>query len=232
MPTTSLDEILDALESFHGRQAPHFPTDPYSFLVWWHCGYPPSDERCSRGWESLNEKVGVRPDELQSATASRLARALAAGGMVPELRATRLKAIAERVTQEFGGDLRSALARLSLAKARAGLKEFPGIGNPGADRILLFGGIAPVPAVPSSCPQVIVRILSGRVPQEYDATWREAQRLIEAQVPHTFEALMRAWLLLSQHGRVLCKRTNPKCSACPVAGRCAYFALEKRGRAS
>jgi len=43
----SLEPILAALEAHYGPQAPHAPTDPYQFLVWWHCGYPPSEARCA-----------------------------------------------------------------------------------------------------------------------------------------------------------------------------------------
>lgn len=225
-----LAQILDALESHYGAQTAQFPTDPYLFLVWWHCGYPPSEERCTRGWKRLNEEIGVSPEQLLSARSQKIARALTAGGIVAEIRATRLKAIAAVVRDEFGGDLRSALVSLPLRAARTSLKKLPGIGNPGADRILLFAEIAPVPAVPSSCPHVPVRIESGREPEKYDASYALAQRLLRAQMPETCRALTRAYLLLQMHGRLLCKRTNPKCSLCPVAKSCAFLTDTTRRR--
>src|SRR5208337_3420140 len=124
---TQLTDILDRLEARYGEQAPDWPTDPYHFLVWWHCGYPASDERCAKGWESLNADVGVSPDRLLSVPSTKLARALKSGGMVPDLRAARLKAIAARVQDEFGGDLLTALHKLPLAKARASFKRSPGM---------------------------------------------------------------------------------------------------------
>ena len=51
--------LLDRLEAIHGVQEPCFPTDPYEFLIWWHCGYPQSDDRCTRGWTALKAQVGV-----------------------------------------------------------------------------------------------------------------------------------------------------------------------------
>ena len=63
--------------------------------------------------------------------------------MFPELRGPRLKEIAARVQDEFGGDLRAALVGSTL-RVRKTLKSFPGIADPGADRILLFAGLAPV----------------------------------------------------------------------------------------
>ena len=223
-----LDLILDTLEACHGAQGAAWPTDPYLFLLWWHCGYPPSDARCAQGWESLNAAVGVSPGMLLAASTARLARALKPGGMMPELRAARVKSIARRVHEELGGDLRSALEKLSAVEARKLLRSFPGIGAPGADRMLLFAGITPTAAVPSSCPHVLVRIESGREPDKYTATYAQAQRSLEAQLPDTFVARTRAYLLLQQHGRRLCKLKSPRCGECPVAGHCAYFAATAR----
>ena len=105
----SVPQILDKLEFFHGAQKPNWPVDPYLFLVWWHCGYPASDAACARGWEALNEEVGTSLHQLLATPVPRLAKALKRGGMVPELRAMRLKEIASRIENEFGGDLRAAL---------------------------------------------------------------------------------------------------------------------------
>src|SRR5271170_961854 len=113
---SSLEELLDTLEAFYGVQQPSWPTDPYLFLVWWHCGYPASDAACAKGWKSLTSQCGSSPDQILAASPSKLALALRLGGMVPELRAMRLKEIAERVLKEFGGDLRAALNGLSGAQ--------------------------------------------------------------------------------------------------------------------
>ncbi|HVP32725.1 MAG TPA: hypothetical protein VMT09_03675 [Steroidobacteraceae bacterium] len=223
-----LGPAIDALEGFYGRQAPGWPTDPFLFLIWWHCGYPPSEERCGLGWDALTAAVGVTPAALAAARSATLTRALRAGGLVPEQRAARVRAIARRVQAEFAGDLRAALARVPEADARKLLREFPGIGAPGADRILLFAALAPVAAVPSSCPQVPVRIQSGREGPKYGATYVQARQLLEAQLPATLAARSRAYLLLQRHGRQLCKSKNPQCGACPICGSCAYFASLSR----
>ena len=224
-------EILRQLESLYGNQEPCWPTDPYHFLVWWHCGYPASDAACAKGWDSLNREVGVEPRQLLAAGTTRLARALKPGGMVPELRAMRLMEIAARIQDEYGGDLRAGLAG-PLAKVRQALKRFPNIADPGADRILLFGGMVPVPAVPSNCPHVLVRIQRGQERENYGVTYREAQQAIEAEIAPNFDARTRAYLLLKRHGQTLCKRTNPKCDQCPVNSSCAFFAHKHRGRST
>lgn len=204
-------------------QEPGWPTDPYLFLVWWHCGYPASDAACAKGWEALEREIGVEPRQVLAAVPAKLAKALRAGGMVPDLRGKRLKEIAARVKDEFGGDLRAALDG-PIGLARKILKKFPSIGDPGADRMLLFAGIAPLAAVPSNCPQVAVRIARGEEGGNYVATYREAQQLIEAEISADFESRERAYLLLKRHGQEICKRTKPKCGECPVNAFCAFFA--------
>jgi endonuclease III len=224
-------EILDRLESYYGIQTPTWPTDPYEFLVWWHCGYPASDAACAKGWTSLEKLVGLEPRQILSAAVAKLAKALKAGGMVPEIRALRLTDIAARVENEFGGDLRAALVG-PIPKVRQLLKKFPNIADPGADRILLFAGVAPVAAVPSNCPHVLVRILNGQERENYGVTYREAQQAIDKEIPGKFDARTRAYLLLKQHGQTLCKRSKPKCAKCPVNSSCRFFAGKTRGRAS
>jgi endonuclease III len=224
-------KLLDLLEAHYGPQQPNFPDDPYLFLVWWHSGYPQSDANCSNGWAALKREIGTDLRQVLATPAPQLAHALKAGGMVPELRALRLKEIAARIQDELGGDLRSALVG-PVAEARKLLKKFPNIADPGADRILLFGGVAPLAAVPSNVPQVLVRIRRGQEHENYGATYKEAQQEIEAGVPAKFDARTRAYLLLKRHGQEICKRTKPKCDVCPISSVCAYFAGHHRGRST
>jgi endonuclease-3 len=222
-------ELLNSLESFYGPQEPHWPTDPYLFLVWWYSGYPASDASCAKGWEALNRDIGTTPEKLLAAPPAKLAAALKPGGMVPELRAMRLKEIAARIKDEYGGDLRAALVG-PMAQVRKVLKSFPSIADPGADRILLFAGIAPVAAVPSNCPHVLVRMQRGQERHNYGVTYKEAQQAIAEEVPEKVDARMRAFLLLKRHGQELCKSAKPRCAQCPVSASCAFFAGSRRGR--
>ena len=221
MATPRISDLLDSLESNYGALDPAAPTDPYEFLIWWHCGYPASEERCSKGWASLTREVGIAPKQLTAASTAKLVGALKAGGMVPDLRASRLKEIAAAVQGQYGGDLRTALSRLSAPQARKALKAFPGIGNPGADRILLFSRLSPVAAVPSACPHVLVRVLQGPEGPKYVANNAAAQRMLNT-LPATFDERIRGYLLVARHGHELCKRSNPLCGRCRLRAQCAF----------
>ena len=229
MGARSVPELLNSLEKFYGRQQAYWPTDAYEFIVWWHCGYPQSDAACAKGWQKLSADVGIEPEKILAATPAKLAGALKLGGMVPELRALRLKESAMRVRDQYDGDLSAAL-RGSLADSRKKLKSFHGIADPGADRILLFAGIAPIAAIPSNCPYVLIRILHGQERENHGVTYREAQHAIAASVPEKLETRARAYLLLKRHGQETCKRAKPKCEKCPVSESCAYFAGHRRGK--
>lgn len=225
----SLNSILSTLEAFHGPQESCWPVEPYKFLIWWHCGYPASDKTCARGWISLNREVGIEPHQILKASQAKLAEAIKPGGMVPELRAIRLQQIAERVLHEFNGDLQSGLSG-PIKEVRKTLKKFPNIADPGVDRIFLFAHLHPVAAVPSNCPQVLVRVQLGLERENYGVNYRDAQSLIEADVPAQFHSRERAYLLLKRHGQEICKRSKPKCEQCPVSQNCAYVSGKDRGR--
>jgi len=229
--STSLIQILDGLEAHYGMQSVWWPTDPYEFLVWWHCGYPQSDDRCAKGWTALTANMSIAPQRILAADPVAIASALKLGGMVPELRAFRLKEIAMRVQDELEGDLLRALRR-SPTEARNLLKRFPNISDPGADRILLFAAIMPIAAVPSNNVNVIIRLLYGRERENYRVNYRESQQAIEQEIAADVQARQRAYLLLKRHGQQLCKRTNPKCGQCPLRANCAYFSGKLRGRSA
>ena len=89
-----------------------------------------------------------------------------------------------------------------------------------------------VPAVPSNCPHVLLRIQRGLERENYGVTYREAQQAIEAEIPANFDARTRAYLLLKRHGQSLCKRSYPKCGQCPVNSSCAFVAHRYRERST
>ena len=169
MTKRELTQLLQKLEQHYGSVAFAEPDDPYELIVYTNCGYPPSQENCRKGFEALRSAVGVSTAALLGASERVLAKALRAGGIVPELRASRLKLIAQLVTEEFGGGLRASLD--ASKEARKTLKRFPTIGDPGVDKILLFCGGVPIAAVPSPSSRLQARsipepsIRSSRLPR-------------------------------------------------------------------
>jgi endonuclease III len=228
-----LAAILDLLEKHYGKQVAVGPTDPYEMILFVNCGYPATDASCTKGYDPLKAEVGTKPEQILKAPSTKLAKLTQPGGMFPELRAERLKLIARIANENFGGDLKWALEKLMtdektpadkrLRNVRGALKEFPVIGEPGADKILLFSGMMAIAAVPSACTGVPQRILFGEEDKNYGRGYRAAKEAIAAEVPERFEARQRAFLLLKKHGQEICKRTKPKCEICPISRMCVYF---------
>jgi endonuclease III len=225
---------IESLEKKYGPQRPVGPTDPLEMIVYLNCGYPASDAACLKGFVALKRNVGLSPKEILGAPKSKLVKLLRLGGIVPELRAERLKEIARKVKSEFGGDLKTELKKRvqekyqtskGIHKVRKILRGFPVIGEPSADKILLFSKLAPVAAVPSASLGVPMRLWFGKEGKSYAADYRKVRDKLGAELPETFEARQRAYLLLKKHGQEICKRSAPKCEICPLTAQCAYIQL-------
>lgn len=214
--------ILDRLELHYGRLKPVTPAGAYAMVVYANCGYPANDDTCRKGFAALRKKVGIQPRQILAASDNELTEILRLGGIVPQLRARRLKEIASRVQNNFGGNLDRQL-RKSLAEAKNVLKQFPTIGDPGAEKILLFTRTAAVAAVPSNCVHVPLRLGIGTAYNTYSKDYRSVQEALAAEVKKDCGARLRAYLLLQQHGHELCKRSRPRCAACPVTEDCRYY---------
>jgi len=233
-----LVQILEILEKAYGPQQLAGPTDAYEMIVFLNCGYPASDGACAKGFDALKREVGVQPIKLLAVSRAKLAKLMRPSVIVPAACAERLKDIAGTVKNEFDEDLTAALEkRIAEAKGRPAngsgennlkaakkvLQQFPTIGEPSAEKILLFSGLAPVAAVPSAFVDVPIRLFVGEPGKNYAANYRTARGVLDMGLPRTFEARKRAYLLLKKHGQEICKRSKPKCESCPLAAHCAYL---------
>ena len=226
--TSNLAHLLNRLEKFYGKPKPPHPTDPYEMILYINSAYPARDASCAKVFDALKRSVGLRIDDILAAPKGKLTEIMKLGGMFPEQRAVRLKEIAALVKHTFAGDLRTVLKK-PLPEARKALKQFPTIGDPSADKILLFTKTAPIAAIPSNCVHVLPRLGFGEEKKNYAATYRSAQEAIRAQLPERADSLLRAYLLFKQHGQELCKLSRPRCEQCPVSSDCLYFKRVRYG---
>ncbi len=143
--------------------------------------------------------------------------------MHPERRVDKLREIAELAVEAGGGRLEKVL-ELEPRKARSVLKKFPGIGDPGADKILLFCGASSTMALESNGLRVAVRLGYGEESKSYSTTYRSALEALEPGLEKAAAKRARAYELLRRHGQTLCKRSAPDCDACPLNGTCRHFA--------
>jgi endonuclease-3 len=143
------NQIINKLEAHYGASKPPSITDLFHLLLYENIAYLADDTKRDTAFAALKKEVGLKPTDILSASTERLVTITKLGGIHAELRAARLKEVAHIVLNEFQGDLESVL-RLPLPKAIKALRQFPSIGEPGAEKVLLFTGTYPVLALESN----------------------------------------------------------------------------------
>lgn len=226
-PLTTFDRVLRLLGKHYGPPKPPGVTDPLEMILQENVAYLADDERRAAAFAALKKRVGTRPEKILAAPEQTLLEIARLGGIMPELRAQRLHQIAELAHWIFHDDLRVILQK-PPAEAKKDLKKFPTIGDPSAEKILLFTRSHPVLALESNGLRVLLRLGFGEEKKSYAASYRSAQDALKDHLPPDYDMLIRAHQLLRQHGQELCRRSRPLCHTCPLASECRYF-LQTRG---
>jgi endonuclease III len=223
----SFQKIIDELEKLYGRPEPPGVADPLGVILLDNVAYLVSDDRREQAFNALRERVGLTPPEILMAHEETLLEVAHLGGMHPAARVEKLRRIAQIALQEFDGELDRVLKQ-PLARAKKSLKKFPGIGDPGAEKILLFSRTQPILALDSNGLRVLLRLGYGEERKSYSSTYRSAQEAVEGEMKKDFDWLIAAHQLLRHHGQELCKTARPLCSRCPLKSSCRYYQEEVR----
>jgi endonuclease III len=219
-----LDRSLDRLEKLHGPPEPPPSADPFALVLWENVAYLTTDEKRAAAFRRLKTEVGLRPRDVLAAPAERLYD-IASAGIKPEIKTAAMREAAEiaSTTKAIEGDMRRVRS-LPLKNALAILRKFPSIGEPGAEKILLFSRAHPLFALESNGLRVLLRLGYGKEHKSYSTSYRSAREAVAAEAPKDVDGLIRAHQLLRRHGQEICKRSLPVCESCPLQDDCAYFA--------
>ena len=217
----SFAKTIERLKKQYGEPSPPPAKGPFELVMWENACYLLPDDRRLEVFETLRKQVGLDAAKIQAAPDSVLLPIATRGGMRPETRVFRWREIARITLSQFEGDLDSILDK-PYAEAKRALKQFPAIGDPGAEKILLFCGMASGLPLESNGLRVLTRLGWGRVQKSYGAMYRSVMDDLAPDLPHSPKQLTEAHLLLREHGKTLCKDTSPLCSACPLANACDY----------
>jgi endonuclease III len=220
-------KIISELQDLYGPPEPPKVTDPLGMILLENVAYLQSDERREQAFNALRERVGLTPPEILMAHEETLLEVARLGGMHPAARVEKLRRIAQIALQEFDGDFERVLKQ-PLTHAKKSLKKFPGIGDPGAQKILLFSRTHPILALDSNGLRVLLRLGYGEERKSYSSTYRSAQEAVESESKKDFDWLIAAHQLLRRHGQELCKNTTPLCSRCPLKSSCRFYREEVR----
>jgi hypothetical protein len=135
---TDLPALLDRLEEADGPADPVPSADAWELVLAESVAYLVDDQRRWQALAELRRVVGLDPEQILAAPEAVLRGVVA--GVRPAERVERLRRCAE------------------LAMAGAPWRAYPGIGQPGQDRIDLFTGSRAVPALDANGLRACVRL--------------------------------------------------------------------------
>jgi endonuclease III len=215
-------KLIVRLEKHYGAPHPPPARGPFELVLWENAVYLMPDERRAEVFDALRRQVGLTADAIFKARQEILMPLAERGGMRPETRVFRWQEIARITREQFSGNLDQIL-KWPYPKAKRALKLFPTIGDPGAEKILMFCGLTSGLPLESNGLRVLTRVGYGRVHlKNYGAMYRSVQEAIAPELPKSATALAAAHLLLREHGKTLCRDASPQCFECPLEKMCAY----------
>src|SRR5947199_4971886 len=218
-----LTKLLDLLKRAYGAPKLPFAKGPFELVMWENACYLLPDDRRAAVFEGLRKQVGLKA--ILQADPDVLLALATMGGMRPKVRVFRWQEIARITLSQFGGDLDQIL-KLPYAQAKKALKQFPNIGDPGAEKILMFCGASPGLPLEWNGLRVLTRVGYGRWQKNYGAAYRSVQEALKPELPRKADAIAQAHLLLRQHGKEICRDKSPQCYQCPIKEMCAYPAQQ------
>ena len=216
----SLRWLIDHLANIYGPAPDPFPTDAFELVLWENVAYLVDDERRRKAFEALRRSIGTSPQQLLYASQDQLFE-VSRHGILAQHFATKLRSAAEIAWTEFGGNLDEVLDRPTAAAKRA-LRRFPGVGEPGAEKILLYNRRHPFLAPESNGLRVLVRFGICPADESYAATYAAARSAAQNELGDDFDALIAARYYLRTHGRTVCWRSHPECPMCAVQRECLF----------
>ena len=168
-----LKDLLARLKHHYGAPSAVPPAKgPFELILWENACYLLPDKRRQEVFEALRNQVGLSPASILGASQAVLLPLATRGGMRPETRVFRWREIARITQDQFKGDL-GAILKLPYKEAKKALKQFPNIGDPAAEKILLFSGVTGELPLESNGLRVLTRFgFEGSRYGSHGATYR------------------------------------------------------------
>lgn len=209
MPSNLLD-VHDRLLAAFGPQH-WWPGDsPFEVLVGAVLVQNTAWRNVERAIENLREAGVMEQYALYALAPEILAELIRPAGYY-QVKSRRLRNLLKLVVEDFDGSL-DRMFSTSLSPLREQLLEVHGIGPETADAILLYAGGLPTFVVDTYTHRILAR--HGWI--GYDADYLEIKDHFESALPADAPLFNEYHALLVRLGKDYCKRTAPKCDACPL----------------
>lgn len=163
-----------------------------------------------RAIENLRNAGVMQPRALYTLPEQELAELIRPAGYY-QVKARRLQNLLRLIVEDYDGSL-DAMFHTDLATLREELLCVSGIGPETADAILLYAGGKPTFVVDAYTHRVLAR--HGWI--DYDAGYYEIKDHFESNLPADAALYNEYHALLVRLGKDYCRKTGPKCDACPL----------------
>jgi endonuclease-3 related protein len=164
-----------------------------------------------RAIANLRDAHLMEPRAMYAMPAEELAELIRPAGYY-QVKAKRLRNLLRFVIETYNGSL-DTMFRTDLPALRELLLAIHGIGPETADAILLYAGGMPTFVVDTYAHRILAR--HGWI--GYDAGYHEIKDLFESNLPADTPLYNEYHALLVHVGKEYCRRSAPKCEACPLA---------------
>lgn len=215
-----LPHIHRLLLGYYGEPKPREPWDPLTQFIYSLLSSRTKMPASQQVMRDLARTFHAGPqnwEAVRDASVAELERAIAIVTF-PEVKAPRLKAALEQITQRVGSLTLDFLAKYRTEKIRAWLEQFEGVGPQVSAAVVNFSTLRRrALCVDANHLRVTQRLCV--VPRANAATTEE--RLMRL-VPETWDAAMldEHHSLVKLHAQTLCTYADPKCEGCPLLKIC------------
>src|SRR6516225_2019808 len=189
MPRMPLSLVVEQLQAHYGQPKVPRLNGLWEMILWENVAYLADDDRRREAFQTLKKRIGTEPGQILSASDEALLE-VTRHGILADQFAKKLRRCAQIALEEFDGDLRPVL-KLPFAKARKALQRFPGVGEPGAEKILLFTRSYPVLALESNGLRVLLRLGFGEEKKSYSTSYRLVQKAVEEGLEKEYSWLIQ-----------------------------------------
>ncbi len=212
------DQLLQWF-SIHQRSLPwRGNPSPYDVLI---SEFMLQQTQVSRVIEKFKEFKEKFPTLQDLAKASKAEVIEAWSGLGYNRRALLLHTFAQEVCEKHNG---------IIPQGKEQLQELPGMGPYTTGAILSFAYNLPEPAIDVNVRRIYLRFFEGR-DQGLPMSKKEEQglyQLAKQTIPESQSEIFHSALM--DFGSLVCTRSTPSCSTCPLQNSCKFFPLYKNGK--
>jgi len=167
-------------------------------------------QNVAKAIDNLKKAKVLTPKKLHSLPLATLARLIRPSGYF-NIKAKRLRSFLDFLFKDYQGKLEKMFSR-PLDELRGEILSVKGIGPETADSILLYAGGFPVFVVDA----YTKRIFSRQKLLSEDMDYHRVQKIFMENLKKDVQLFNEYHALIVRLGKDFCKKTKPKCEACPI----------------